>query len=221
MGGAVEPSRLTCSLAFRRGLPGPVFGVERGLSGRRWVWRTGEDRVAFGIAQRLEVPEIVGRLLAARGIGIEAAAAFLEPTLRALLPDPSLLIDMDAAAERLADAVAGGADGRRVRRLRRRWRVQRGADGDLAARHGLHRRASRAGPDARGLRPEWPGAAGAGGEGRPADRLRRLRHRGGGGAGGAGRAGGRRSCWTTTSPRGRRRRSWRRSIRTGWTAAPG
>jgi single-stranded-DNA-specific exonuclease len=87
--------------------PGPVLGVDHGLSGRRWVWRSGEDRIAFGIAQRLEVPEIVGRLLAARGIGIEAAAAFLEPTLRALLPDPSVLIDMDTAAERLADAVAG------------------------------------------------------------------------------------------------------------------
>jgi single-stranded-DNA-specific exonuclease len=82
-----------------------ALGVERGLSGRRWIWRTGEDRVAFGIAQRLEVPEIIGRLLAARGIGIEAAEAFLTPTLRALLPDPSVLIDMDAAAARLADAV--------------------------------------------------------------------------------------------------------------------
>jgi single-stranded-DNA-specific exonuclease len=84
----------------------PVLGVERGLSGRRWVWRTGEDRIALGIAQRLEVPEIIGRLLAARGVGIDAAEAFLAPTLRALLPDPSLLIDMDAAAERLAEAVA-------------------------------------------------------------------------------------------------------------------
>ena len=88
--------------------PVPLPGVERGLSGRRWVWRTGEDRIAFGIAQKLEVPEIVGRLLAARGVGIDAAAAFLEPTLRALLPDPSLLIDMDAAAERLAGAVMAG-----------------------------------------------------------------------------------------------------------------
>lgn len=77
----------------------------RGLSGRRWVWRTGEDRIAIGIAQRLEVPEIVGRLLAARGIGVEAATHFLEPTLRALLPDPSILMDMDTAAERLAQAV--------------------------------------------------------------------------------------------------------------------
>jgi single-stranded-DNA-specific exonuclease len=79
-----------------------------GLSGRRWIWRTGEDRIAFAIIQRLGVPEIVGRLLAARGVGIEAAADFLEPTLRALLPDPSLLIDMDVAAERLAHAVTEG-----------------------------------------------------------------------------------------------------------------
>jgi single-stranded-DNA-specific exonuclease len=51
------------------------------------------------------VPEIVGRLLAARGITLDGAADFLEPTLRALLPDPSVLLDMDVAAERLAAAV--------------------------------------------------------------------------------------------------------------------
>ena len=86
----------------------PALGVARSLSGRRWIWRAGEDRIAFGIAQRMGVPEIVGRMLAARGVGIEGAPDFLEPTLRALLPDPSLLVDMDPAAERLADAVARG-----------------------------------------------------------------------------------------------------------------
>ncbi len=86
----------------------PALGVAHSLSGRRWVWRAGEDRVAFGIAQRMGVPEIVGRLLAARGVGIEAACDFLEPTLRALLPDPSVLADMDVAAERLARAVLAG-----------------------------------------------------------------------------------------------------------------
>jgi single-stranded-DNA-specific exonuclease len=62
----------------------------------------------LGVAQRAGVPEVVGRLLAARGVGVEAARDFLEPTLRALLPDPSLLMDMDAAAERLADAAQRG-----------------------------------------------------------------------------------------------------------------
>lgn len=86
----------------------PALGVARSLNGRRWVWRAAEDRVGLGVAQRLGVPEIVGRMLAARGVGIDAAPDFLEPTLRALLPDPSLLIDMDPAAERLADAVTQG-----------------------------------------------------------------------------------------------------------------
>lgn len=82
-----------------------VLGVQRSLSGRRWIWREGQDRVGLGIAQRLGLPEIIGRLLAIRGVGIEAATHFLDPTLRALLPDPSTLMDMDAAADRLASAV--------------------------------------------------------------------------------------------------------------------
>lgn len=86
-------------------MPAPVLGVARSLSGRRWVWRTAEERVGLGLAQRLGVSEIVGRLLAARGVTADDAADFLAPTLRALLPDPSVLADMDAAAERLAGAV--------------------------------------------------------------------------------------------------------------------
>jgi single-stranded-DNA-specific exonuclease len=85
-----------------------VLGVTNSLSGRRWLWRTGEERVAAGIAQKLDLPEIVSRLLSARGIGIDDAAIFLEPTLRALLPDPSTMADMDIAADRLADAVRRG-----------------------------------------------------------------------------------------------------------------
>ena len=94
--------RLTACLGVSRSLSRPPLAVAAGggPGGRR-------HRPAAG------VPEIVGRLLAARGIGIDAAADFLEPTLRALLPDPSLLVDMDIAADRLADAVRARRDGRR------------------------------------------------------------------------------------------------------------
>lgn len=88
--------------------PAIVLGVHRSLAGRRWLWRPAEDRVAAAIAQRMVLPEIVSRLLAARGVGIDAAADFLEPTLRALLPDPSVMADMDVAADRLADAARRG-----------------------------------------------------------------------------------------------------------------
>lgn len=82
--------------------------VARSLSDRRWVWPAAEDRAGLAIAQRLDLPEVVGRLLAARGVDADSSAAFLTPTLRALLPDPSVLIDMDAAADRLAAAARIG-----------------------------------------------------------------------------------------------------------------
>ncbi len=81
------------------------LGVTSSLSGRRWHFRDDEHRVGLGIAQRHDLPEIVGRLMAVRGLDLDSAAHFLEPTLRALLPDPSILIDMDRAADRLAHAV--------------------------------------------------------------------------------------------------------------------
>ncbi|WP_174502396.1 single-stranded-DNA-specific exonuclease RecJ [Acidiphilium sp. C61] len=87
----------------------PAFGVERSLSGRRWLWRSAEDRIAQAIAQRCGVPDVIGRLLAGRGVMPDRAADFLGPTLRAYLPDPSALTDMDVAASRIADSVQRGA----------------------------------------------------------------------------------------------------------------
>ena len=86
-----------------------VLDVHTSLTGRRWNWHReplpGSERLAAAIAQRCELPEIVARLLHGRGVAPDGAAAFLEPTLRALLPDPSCLTDMDPAAQRLAHAV--------------------------------------------------------------------------------------------------------------------
>ena len=86
----------------------PALGVARSVTGRRWTWRRGAERDGLQLAQRAGVPDIVGSLLAARNVGVDAVADFLAPTLRALLPDPSVLRDMDAAAARLARAVQAG-----------------------------------------------------------------------------------------------------------------
>jgi single-stranded-DNA-specific exonuclease len=85
-----------------------ALGIQHSLTGRRWVWRAGDvERVGLGIAQALGVPELMGRLLAARGVSAAAAGDFLAPTLRAMLPDPACLVDMEVAAARLAEAVVG------------------------------------------------------------------------------------------------------------------
>ncbi|MGH6663202.1 MAG: single-stranded-DNA-specific exonuclease RecJ, partial [Rhodospirillales bacterium] len=84
------------------------LGVASSLTGKRWISRAADERQSLALAQRLAVPEIVGRVLAARGVGLDEAPAFLAPTLRELLPDPSRLAGMDDAAERLASAVMQG-----------------------------------------------------------------------------------------------------------------
>lgn len=84
------------------------LGVECSLTGRRWQARALDERLAMTLCQRLGLPEVVGRLLAARGIGLDAAESFLKPTLRDMLPDPAHLRGMDAAVARLARAVRSG-----------------------------------------------------------------------------------------------------------------
>ena len=87
---------------------GAILGVERSVSGRRWRLRAGDARVGEAISERLGLPEIVGRLLAQRGIDVDGAPAFLAPRLRNQLPDPSHLHDMEIAAARLVEAVRQG-----------------------------------------------------------------------------------------------------------------
>jgi len=86
----------------------PLLGVARSLLGRRWVERDTDASQVLRIAQQLGAPELVARLLQARGVTADAAAGFLNPTLKADLPDPSRVRDMDCAADRLADAVMAG-----------------------------------------------------------------------------------------------------------------
>lgn len=78
------------------------------VTGRTWRLRAGDDRLAETLAQRLGVPEVVGRVMAARGIDLDGAEDFLKPTLRALLPDPLVLTDMDRAVDRMVRAIRGG-----------------------------------------------------------------------------------------------------------------
>lgn len=87
--------------------PGTAFlGVTASATGRRWVGPGAEeDRLARAIAQAAGTPAIVAAVLARRGVQPAEAAAYLAPSLRDLMPDPSRLRDMDRAAERLCAAV--------------------------------------------------------------------------------------------------------------------
>ncbi|WP_181702875.1 single-stranded-DNA-specific exonuclease RecJ [Chthonobacter albigriseus] len=90
--------------------PRPVLGVHASVTARRWQDRVGEGRAAVvqAIAQRHGLPEVVARVLAGRDVGCDDAPAYLEPSLKTLMPDPSVLTAMDMAAARVADAVERG-----------------------------------------------------------------------------------------------------------------
>ena len=86
------------------------LGVTRSVKGLRWRERLKPDeaRISAAICQRYELPDLLGRILAARGGTTDNVADLMDPTLRALLPDPSSLQDMDAGAARIASAIRKG-----------------------------------------------------------------------------------------------------------------
>ncbi len=87
----------------------PAFlGVTQSLSGKAWRQRPTDDTLAQEHARKLQAPDIVGRLLAARGVKVGEAQLFLNPTLKELFPDPSTFADMDKAAEVILNAIVSG-----------------------------------------------------------------------------------------------------------------
>lgn len=86
--------------------PQAFLGVARSATGR--IWRDRLDArgaaQALAIAQRHQLPELLARVLAGRGIEIDDVADFLDPTIRRLMPDPYTVTQMEVAAKRIADA---------------------------------------------------------------------------------------------------------------------
>ncbi|WP_454745701.1 single-stranded-DNA-specific exonuclease RecJ [Ciceribacter selenitireducens] len=91
-------------------VPRAFLGVDRSVSGQRWVSRldqAGQNR-ALAMSQLHGMPELVARVLAGRGVAVDGAPGFLEPSIRNLMPDPYRLTDCEAAAERLVQAIGRG-----------------------------------------------------------------------------------------------------------------
>jgi len=86
------------------------LGVERSASGRAWRDRLDQraQARAMAIAQRSGVPELLARVLAGRGVEPEDVEAYLDPTVRRLMPDPHVLTAMQTASERIAEAIMRG-----------------------------------------------------------------------------------------------------------------
>lgn len=83
------------------------LGIRKSVTGQKWMDRLGprEANTALAIAQHHGISDLVSRVLAGRGVSVEGAPEFIDPSLRNLMPDPAMLTDMDKAANRIADAI--------------------------------------------------------------------------------------------------------------------
>jgi single-stranded-DNA-specific exonuclease len=84
-----------------------ALNISRSILGQPWRWRgAGGDARDAGFGP----DALLDQLLLARGCPSDALEAHRNPTIRHFMPDPSGFRDMDAAAERIADAVQAGED---------------------------------------------------------------------------------------------------------------
>lgn len=85
--------------------PTTFLGVDVSAGGKRWQSRPVADRQVLAFSQRFGLPDILGRVLLARGVDLDDVETYLDPKLRDILPDPNQLKDMDVAVTRLTKAI--------------------------------------------------------------------------------------------------------------------
>ncbi len=85
-----------------------AFSIRESLGGRYWSLRDIDAQVVQSLTPHLGGDDLLARLLAPRGITADKIETFLNPTLRALFPDPASFQDMMKAAELTLDAIVDG-----------------------------------------------------------------------------------------------------------------
>jgi single-stranded-DNA-specific exonuclease len=102
--GQVKEEIIELSVPESREIQGDLLVGESCL-GAEWRMHPLNVSQVQAMMQQHDLPEIVARILVARGIGLEETFYFLHPTVRHFIPDPFSLVDMNRASERLAMAV--------------------------------------------------------------------------------------------------------------------
>ena len=78
---------------------------DKSLGGNLWKVSSVDERAAELVVQRCSVPYIIARILTLRGIGADEVSVYLEPKIQGLMPNPSVLKDVEKAAKRIAEAI--------------------------------------------------------------------------------------------------------------------
>ncbi|MEM0928794.1 MAG: single-stranded-DNA-specific exonuclease RecJ [Pseudomonadota bacterium] len=78
------------------------------MTGRSWRQREVCRRSADAAVQRHGLDSLLAQVVLGRGVELEQLEAYLTPSLKHHLPDPSILMEMDMATDRLSDAITNG-----------------------------------------------------------------------------------------------------------------
>lgn len=84
------------------------FSVSDSHGGRYWTLRDADEAAVRALSPHLGGDDLLARLLTPRGLEASQVETFLNPTLRALFPDPASFQDMMKAAELTLDAIVSG-----------------------------------------------------------------------------------------------------------------
>lgn len=82
-----------------------ALGVATSFAGRPWRFRVPDDRAALALAQATGLDPVTCRVLIGRGVDLDNVDRFLDPVLKTDMPDPAVVLDLEKAAERLAEAI--------------------------------------------------------------------------------------------------------------------
>src|SRR6185437_12076878 len=91
-------------------VPPAFLGVSHSATGKCWRDRLDSRGAAraLAISQRYHLPEMLARVLAGPAVAIDQVEAFLDPTIRKLMPDHYTVTQMETVAKRIADAAMRG-----------------------------------------------------------------------------------------------------------------
>lgn len=85
------------------------MGVSASLDNRHWCFRANDDALVRDLSQQYGLSDTLARIIAGRDIGFaEIGPAALSPKIKDMMPDPSVVTDMDKAAARFAAAIQAG-----------------------------------------------------------------------------------------------------------------
>ena len=129
---------------------------------RRWRLKPIDESTVERLTEELKISPLIARILTLRGFtDNDSTRCYLSSSLRSDLPSPFDMADMDAAVERIVDAVQQQRADRHLGRLRRRRHHRRVGAGFVLARDRRGADLPCAASHRRGLRPQHRGSEAA------------------------------------------------------------